>query len=183
MVGRCPFICATERIPISFWLTKNGLTDPANKTVRIDPEGNSNSFLSIGDSYLFKLNGFTTAKNVVLAGNFNGWNNSELKMDKTSKGWQLPFVLAPGNYEYKFVVDGKWMFDPGNPFTTGSGKYENSFIALKTNHVFKLSQYLNAKSVIVTGSFNGWTTKDYRMVKENDKWIFPHLPIARQIHL
>lgn len=153
------------------------MIDPANKTVRIDTEGNSNSFLSIGEAYLFKLDGYTTAKKVVLTGNFNGWNGSELVMDKTSNGWQLPFVLAPGNYEYKFIVDGKWMSDPNNPFATGSGKYQNSFIALKTTHVFKLSQYAIAKSVIVTGSFNGWTTKDYQMVKEGDKWIFPiYLP-------
>ena len=156
-----------------FVVDKVWMTDPANKTIRIDSEGNSNSFLSIGEPYLFKLDGFLSAKKVVLAGNFNGWNDSELVMDKTSKGWQLPFVLAPGNYEYKFIVDGKWLTDPANPFTTGSEKYENSFIALKTNHIFKLSEYPNAKSVIVTGSFNGWGTKDYRMVKEGDKWIFP----------
>jgi len=102
-----------------FLVDNEWITDPANKTVRIDNEGNLNSFLSIGESYLFKLDGFTTAKKVVLTGSFNGWNGSELVMDKTSKGWQFPFVLAPGNYEYKFIVDGNWMSDPGNPFTTG----------------------------------------------------------------
>lgn len=156
-----------------FLVDNEWMIDPANKTIRIDTEGNSNSFLSIGEPYFFKLDGFSTAKKVVLTGDFNGWNDSELVMDKTSKGWQLPFVLAPGNYEYKFIVDGKLMSDPTNPFTTGSGKYENSFIALKTNHIFKLAQYSNAKSVVVTGSFNGWSTKDYRMVREGDKWIFP----------
>jgi hypothetical protein len=29
--------------------------------------------------------------------------------------WSATLVLEPGNYLYKFVVDGKWMEDPNNP--------------------------------------------------------------------
>lgn len=149
------------------------LADPANKSVRVDLQGNVNSLLSIGETYLFKLNGYATAKKVVFTGDFNGWNDSELVMNKTSDGWQLPYVLAPGNYEYKFIVDGKWLTDPANPFTTGSGNYTNSFIALKANHVFELNDFADAREVIVTGSFNGWKIKDYRMIRDAGKWIFP----------
>jgi 1,4-alpha-glucan branching enzyme len=109
----------------------------------------------------------------VLTGSFNGWNQTELVMQKTADGWQLPYVIAPGNYEYKFIVDGQWMPDPANPFTTGSGNYTNSFIALKANHIFELDQSPNAKTVIVTGSFNRWNTQGYRMAKEDGKWILP----------
>jgi len=147
--------------------------DPDNKSVRVDLQGNVNSLLSIGESYLFKLKGYTAASKVVFTGDFNGWNDSELLMEKTADGWQIPYVLAPGNYEYKFIADGKWISDPANPFTTGSGNYTNSFIALKANHVFQLADYPDAKEVVVTGSFNGWKTKDYRMLREKGKWIFP----------
>lgn len=156
-----------------FIADRQWLTDPANPDSRRDKDGNLNSFLSIGEPFLFRLNGFQTAAKVILAGSFNSWNPRELLMSRTEKGWQLPYVIPAGNYEYKFIVDGKWMTDPGNPFSTGSGEYENSFIALKANHLFALSGYANATSVLVTGSFNGWDTKGYRMKKEGDKWIFP----------
>jgi 1,4-alpha-glucan branching enzyme len=156
-----------------FLVDGDWMTDPANKERRADARGNMNSFIGIGEPYIFKLDGFTTTKKVVLTGSFNGWNETELVMNKTDKGWQLPYVVAAGNYEYKFIADGKWMIDPANPFTSGSGDTQNSFIALKANHIFELSQSLNAKSVIVTGSFNGWNTQGYRMVKQGGKWILP----------
>ncbi len=149
------------------------MTDPGNPVVRSDANGNKNSFISIGTPYTFKLKDHTTANKVVLTGSFNNWDENELVMDKTSTGWQMAYVIGPGNYEYKFIVDGKWITDPDNPFTTGSGNYTNSFIALKANHVFELDQNQNAKQVIVTGSFNNWSTKDYRMIKDKGKWIFP----------
>ena len=149
------------------------ITDPDNPTVRNDAQGNANSFLGIGEAYQFKLEGFTNAQKVVLAGSFNQWNPTELVMERSSGGWQLPYVIAPGNYEYKYIVDGRWIIDPANPFSTGSGDTQNSFIALKANHIFELSEYPDAKQVIVTGSFNGWNTKNYRMVKQGSKWIFP----------
>lgn len=149
------------------------MTDPGNPSVRSDAQGNQNSFLEIGEPFLFKLDGFIDAEKVVLTGSFNRWNTTELVMHKTSDGWQLPYVVPAGNYEYKFIVDGIWMTDPANPFFTGSGDYENSFIALKANHIFELNQHQDAKTVIVTGSFNGWSTRDYRMVRQGGKWIMP----------
>lgn len=149
------------------------MTDPANPSVRPDANGNMNSFLEIGEPYLFKLNGYLSAQKVILTGSFNGWDKNELLMQKTATGWQLPYVIAPGNYEYKFIVDGQWMTDPENPFTTGTGDLTNSFIALKANHVFELAGFSEAKSVLVTGSFNNWSRQDYRMIRKSGKWIFP----------
>jgi hypothetical protein len=148
-------------------------TDPANPAERRDTHGNVNSVLSIGEPFLFTLNGKTDARQVVLSGSFNGWKMDELLMDKTAKGWQLPYVVPAGNYEYKFIVDGNWTTDPGNPFFTGSDAYRNSFIALKANHLFELDNHTDAGEVIVTGSFNGWDKKGYQMVRQGGKWIFP----------
>jgi hypothetical protein len=148
-------------------------TDPANPTERRDVHGNVNSVLSIGEPYLFKLEGFPGARVVILTGSFNGWNTTELLMDKTVNGWQLPHILPAGNYEYKFIVDGKWMTDPANPFTTGADVHENSFISLKANHLFELDNHPDAKEVIVTGNFNNWNKKEYRMKKKEGKWMFP----------
>lgn len=156
-----------------FIVDKVWITDPENKLRRPDGAGNFNSVIGIGDSVVFRLKGFPDAKNVILTGNFNAWNTGELFMEKVLDGWQLYYVLGPGNYEYKFIVDGKWMIDPANPNTTGSGEMQNSFIALKSNYIFKLDQYPAAKIVTVAGSFNGWNPDNFTMVKKDGKWTFP----------
>jgi hypothetical protein len=149
------------------------INDPANPDVRPDGSGNYNSFLGIGDTLLFRLKNFPDAESVLLTGSFNAWNTGELLMEKQAGQWQLPYVLAAGNYEYKFIVDGRWITDPLNPFTTGIGEFMNSFIAFKPNHVFSLQGFSGANHVIVTGSFNGWHTKQYRMVFRDGEWVFP----------
>jgi hypothetical protein len=147
--------------------------DPVNNIQRPDGSGHENSFLSIGDTMYFFLKGHSAIKQVFLAGNFNGWNKSELAMEKVRDGWRLPYVLAPGNYEYKFILDGRWITDPDNPVTVGSGASQNSFLTIKPNHVFSLSGYAGARKVIVTGTFNGWSPDSYEMSIKNDKWVFP----------
>ncbi|HTX88154.1 MAG TPA: glycogen-binding domain-containing protein [Bacteroidales bacterium] len=149
------------------------ILDPANKILRPDGSGHENSFLSIGDTMHFRLRGYTDASKVAVAGNFNGWNPNEIYLEKVEGGWVIPYVLAPGTYEYKFIVDGKWMPDPANPYSIGSGEFENSIRVIKPNHTFVLEDYAGAKQVVVTGSFTGWNPKNYRMLKVNDKWVFP----------
>src|SRR5207302_11266074 len=54
-----------------------------------------------------------SAKNVFLAGNFNGWNTSSTPMHAAGKGeWQVQVALKPGRYQYKFIADGHWTQDP-----------------------------------------------------------------------
>lgn len=56
------------------------------------------------------------AKEVVLAGDFNQWESNKHKMKKNAEGsWSRTLILPPGQYEYKFLVDGKWKEDPRNP--------------------------------------------------------------------
>lgn len=58
----------------------------------------------------------TNAQKVEIAGQFTNWNSVQL--DKHENGeWQTVCNLAPGEYEYKFVVDGKWIKDPLNPLS------------------------------------------------------------------
>lgn len=53
------------------------------------------------------------AKKVSLAGSFNDWNTKSFPAKKDSKGnWTVKLNLKPGNYEYKFFVDGMWLNDP-----------------------------------------------------------------------
>ena len=51
-------------------------------------------------------------KNVSVAGNFNDWDPTAKPMlDKN----RCTLLLKPGNYEYKFVIDGVWCVDTNNP--------------------------------------------------------------------
>ncbi len=52
------------------------------------------------------------AKNVSLAGTFNGWDPRRTPLRKGAAGWKTTVWLPPGRYEYRFVVDGEWMSDP-----------------------------------------------------------------------
>ena len=53
---------------------------------------------------------------VLLAGSFTKWLDGAREMtDKKGDGnYSLTVTLAPGVYEYKFVVDGTWCADPMN---------------------------------------------------------------------
>lgn len=54
------------------------------------------------------------AREVFLCGDFNDWSPSSLRMiHRNPNGlWEKRLALAPGRYEYKFVVDGEWIHDP-----------------------------------------------------------------------
>ena len=46
---------------------------------------------------------------VFLAGTFNGWDPQATPMIKHADGtWDISVALAPGRYQFKFVVDGAW---------------------------------------------------------------------------
>ncbi len=156
-----------------FIVDGNWIIDPLNSISRPDGRGNINSFVGIGEECLFKLEGYPNAKSVFLTGNFNAWNQSELQMEKTQTGWQIHYALAPGNYEYKFIVDGKFITDPNNPFKKGWGNYTNSILAFKASHVFKLNKFPNAYNVYISGNFNNWSKDGFRMEKKDGKWYFP----------
>ena len=54
------------------------------------------------------------ARAVCLAGSFNDWHAAATPMVALGEGrWAKELTLAPGRYEYRFVVDGEWLADPG----------------------------------------------------------------------
>ncbi len=159
------------------------LLDPENPIVRKDQSGIPNSFLAIGDTFYFELNGYREAKEVFVSGNFNAWQERELTMHPTDRGWRLPYVLAGGNYQYKLIVDGRWMLDPGNPHKAQEGAETNSLLAVKPNHVFKYPHRQGLRDVRLSGSFNGWSKYGYTLKREGDVWRIPlHLGEGKQLY-
>jgi 1,4-alpha-glucan branching enzyme len=56
------------------------------------------------------------AESVFLAGSFNDWDTTCTPMERRGDGsWKAELELAPGRYEYKFIVDGTWCCEPGRP--------------------------------------------------------------------
>jgi len=53
------------------------------------------------------------AQSVLLAGEFTGWQHAAVSLKRDKSGtWKTAVSLAPGRYEYRFVVDGEWRDDP-----------------------------------------------------------------------
>ncbi|TCJ13139.1 hypothetical protein EPD60_13810 [Flaviaesturariibacter flavus] len=147
------------------------VTDPGNPLRLDDGHGSWNSVIRRGRNVTFALGGFADAKKVSVAGSFNDWRRDELFLQKTASGWTLPYVLAPGNYEYKFIVDGRWMADPGNPLNMdGPNGKGNSILVVGANYTFRLRKP-DVRSAFVGGDFNDWNPRSYPMRREGSDWV------------
>jgi 1,4-alpha-glucan branching enzyme len=66
---------------------------------------------------------FPSAECVCIAGTFNDWHPQVTEMSNVGGDrWAKALSLKPGRYEYRFVVDGRWVDDP-----TASETVANSF--------------------------------------------------------
>ncbi|WP_179020252.1 hypothetical protein [Winogradskyella forsetii] len=121
----------------------------------------------------FNLKGFKDAKKVILSGTFNRWDETGFIMKPTDDGWTVTLQLKPDIYEYKFIIDGKWMEDPQNPSKIGN-EYSsyNSVIDVQKNVTFRLCDYEDANTVILSGDFNDWSEEDYKMTKIDNCWTY-----------
>ncbi|MEL7123087.1 MAG: glycogen-binding domain-containing protein [Bacteroidota bacterium] len=129
----------------------------------VNPDDNGN--------VTFYLEGYEDAEKVILAGDFNGWNEEFLQMDKIPGGWRMTIDLTPDHYQYKFIVDGEWMHDPANDknIMNEHGTL-NSVLAVTEDVYFNLEGYLDADEVILAGSFNDWDEKEIKMVRTENGW-------------
>jgi chromosome partitioning protein len=69
----------------------------------------------VPEGILFMLNA-PNAQNVYLTGEFTGWSREGIRMEKDVRTglWRAVLHLEPGEYEYRFIVDGVWIKDPDN---------------------------------------------------------------------
>jgi chromosome partitioning protein len=73
------------------------------------------------------------ASSVKIVGNFNNWIPADASiMERKEDGtWTKNFFLAPGTYQYRFVVDGRWVEDNNNSkFVDNSYGGKNSVIEI-----------------------------------------------------
>ena len=73
-------------------------------------------------------------KTVSIAGSFNEWDPTvKYLQDKDGNGVYVGYLmLAPGMYEYKFIIDGEWRLDDNNAnFSPNDFGTLNSVIVVK----------------------------------------------------
>lgn len=81
------------------------------------------------------------ASEVFVAGTFNDWCPTSHPMEQETPGnWVLALDLAPGFYQYKFIIDGEWCCDPecDEPCGDCSKCVPNEFGTM--NHVLIVSE-------------------------------------------
>jgi hypothetical protein len=183
--------------PVDFAICKplgsvDNLTDPAIKILfaekypefagQFNPVGNNivygwnkfrnkTPFIIQSDSIvIFYLRGNTGAREVLLAGSFTNWQHAALRMIKTDSGWIARVPLKPGKYWYKFIIDGGWTTDRDNSIAENDGRGNDNSVFYKTNRVFRLKGFTNAKRVFISGSFNQWREKELLMTKTSEGW-------------
>ncbi len=65
------------------------------------------------------------AKMISLVGDFNNWNPESDLLEKDRKGiWRLQKRLSGGIYRYRYIVDGRWVYDLYNNDTASDGTGE-----------------------------------------------------------
>ncbi|HKZ66445.1 MAG TPA: hypothetical protein VJ111_08830 [Chitinophagaceae bacterium] len=154
------------------------LADPQNSETLPNEFNDVNSVIRIGKPYLFFLEGYTDARQVVLSGSFNNWRKDELYMKKTARGWELPYTLGPGNYQYRFIVDNKWVSRPATP-----GRAGNDYFIIQPNYTFRLKGFDNARKVFLAGDFNDWSPNTFLMQREDEEWVFTaHLSPGKHLY-
>ncbi|MBI1193874.1 MAG: hypothetical protein GC205_12005 [Bacteroidetes bacterium] len=153
-----------------FKADKQWLLDPNNAYTRADGNGNTNNVLALGTPVKLFLKGFEYAQSVFLAGTFNDWNERELLMERSEGGWTTSYVIPAGIYQYKLIVDGAWTVDPANPHRDGSGEFINNVLVVEPNQRFRLNGNLDARQVLVSGTFNNWSETGFTMARDETGW-------------
>jgi hypothetical protein len=121
----------------------------------------------------FFLRNNKNAGTVMLAGSFNNWEPDALAMKRVDSGWIANVKLGPGKYWYKFIVDGHWTTDTDNRISENDGLGNTNSVFFKTNTVFRLNSFNNAKWVYLAGSFNNWAQKELPMTATTSGWELP----------
>ena len=131
-----------------------------------------------------------SAKNVFIAGTFNNWSQSANEMKKGDDGiFRIVIKLKPGEYQYKFVVDGNWKEDTDNPNKVDDGyggtnsvvevpaveqEVQSKTTEKKTSEGKAVFTYFDpdAREVYLTGDFSNWNPKGIPMTKQPDgTWV------------
>jgi glycosidase len=107
---------------------------------------------------------------VTVAGEFNGWNPQATDMtDRDGDGvYEATLSLSPGEYQYKFVINGgeRWISDPKATKYSNDGN-RNSIVTVG-GHIFSYNPDKNINGVMLIGDMNDWEPFN-TILRENTK--------------
>ncbi|MCD6498283.1 MAG: glycosyl hydrolase [Deltaproteobacteria bacterium] len=94
--------------------------------------------LSCTTKVSFKATG--PVQSLYVSGSFNDWSETADRMtDPDGDGtYSAELSLGPGEYPYKFILNGNWILDPGNSYTIWDGGVEDSKLTVLDCHVPQL---------------------------------------------
>ena len=108
---------------------------------------------------LFRYFGDSSTTSVKVNGSFNDWVDLPF-VKQANNVWELQVTLKPGDYNYGFIVNGKWMPDPLNRNKTVD-EFGNPLSVLKVDPYATVGPIINGKNVTFT-----YSSFDYNNVLE-----------------
>ena len=110
-------------------------SNPADRQNLDAGEPDSSSAVDAGDDPCvakFYLRPLTSPTSVLISGSFNDWAATvgqgawAMNDDDSDGQWTLARQMPGGLYQYKFIVDGEWLYDPSQAWADdGSGNINN----------------------------------------------------------
>lgn len=214
-IWRVELELAPRRYEYKFLVDGEYIEDPDNPNSNPDPYGGVNSVVTVspaGEAVLTPTADadriepkkdeasstgilFTyedpNARKVSVVGDFNEWSPDANPMKKGEDGvWSIYINIPPGEYEYKFVVDGNYIVDPNNPNTVPDPYGgENSLIKVDKDEAQPESraqkapepkpspdgteytfEYYNpgVRQVFIAGDFNSWSPNATEMESDGE---------------
>ena len=86
----------------------------------------------------FQWNG--NAKEVFLTGSFAKWSTHFIMIETQKNHFKISLNLPPGQYEYKYIVDGESKVDTSRPLISNKKGEENNYLLVIDNNAFTLSE-------------------------------------------
>ena len=97
--------------------------------------------------HTFSYKPLEKVKKVLVTGSFNNWSKEKDQLlDKGNSVYELTLPMDPGNYIYKYIVDGKEIVDPVNSEKAPTG-FDNF------NSVLRISEIDTVQTFLHVGSF------------------------------
>ena len=117
----------------------NGL-DSVLDTEKRSPDKRPKRAASTADEYVKVefIYSNTNARVVFLSGEFNGWATTFKLHSYVGGVWKDFVYLKPGEYGYKFIVNGEWILDPVNKKTMKVDGVINSKVSVQALNKKKL---------------------------------------------
>lgn len=116
-----------HRLALKKLISENAVTERANLVNLLE---NMEASAMPLQAYTFTLEGYPTASEVYLSACFNNWAMKANAMVREKEAWSVSLLLPRGIHEYKFIVDGRWITDPGNLQAGDTAGTSNSILRL-----------------------------------------------------